>query len=282
MSDIQVRDTHVARMTDSTTDEQVISLWIRSKSESTRESYLYDSALFLIFTGKTLQGIRLEDVISFQESLRDAEATNYRRMSVVKSLLTFAHEIGYIPFNVGKVVKLVSPKNTLGERILSHEAMHELIDGADSMRDTLMIRVAYMGALRASEIVGLTWADLSGQVLTIYGKGGITRHIKLPKELIDDLNYYRRDEPDHYAIFHAGDGKAMHRTTAWRIVKRALKNTDIDKPVSTHWARHAHVSHALDNGAPIHLVARDVGHASLQTTSKYAHARPDESSSEYL
>ncbi len=52
--------------------------------------------------------------------------------------------------------------------------------------------------------------------------------------------------------------------------------------MSPHWLRHAHVSHALDRGAPAHLVQQTVGHASLATTSKYAHARPDASSSEFL
>jgi hypothetical protein len=37
-----------------------------------------------------------------------------------------------------------------------------------------------------------------------------------------------------------------------------------------HWLRHAHASHAIDNGAPI------TGHSDLKTTSVYAHARPGE------
>ena len=52
--------------------------------------------------------------------------------------------------------------------------------------------------------------------------------------------------------------------------------------MSAHWLRHAHVSHALDRGAPVHLVQATVGHASLTTTSRYAHARPGDSSSRYL
>jgi integrase/recombinase XerD len=46
--------------------------------------------------------------------------------------------------------------------------------------------------------------------------------------------------------------------------------------------RHAHASHALDRGAPIHLVQATLGHADLRTTSKYTHARPTDSSARYL
>jgi len=46
--------------------------------------------------------------------------------------------------------------------------------------------------------------------------------------------------------------------------------------------RHAHASHAIDNGAPITLVSVTLGQADLKATSVYAHARPGESSGWYL
>ena len=46
--------------------------------------------------------------------------------------------------------------------------------------------------------------------------------------------------------------------------------------------RHAHASHSLDRGAPIHLVQATLGHASVATTGRYLHARPTDSSARYL
>ena len=51
---------------------------------------------------------------------------------------------------------------------------------------------------------------------------------------------------------------------------------------SPHWLRHAHATHALERGAPIHLVQATLGHASVATTGRYLHARPTDSSSRYL
>ena len=34
-----------------------------------------------------------------------------------------------------------------------------------------------------------------------------------------------------------------------------------------HWFRHAHATHSLERGAPIHLVQATLGHASVATTS---------------
>ena len=63
-----------------------------------------------------------------------------------------------------------------------------------------------------------------------------------------------------------------------RIVSQAAARAGIKSAVSPHWLRHAHASHALDAGIPVQEVQSTLGHASLVTTSKYAHARPGHSS----
>ena len=67
----------------------------------------------------------------------------------------------------------------------------------------------------------------------------------------------------------------------WRIVRTAGERAGL-VGLSPHWFRHADTSHALERGAPIHLVAQTLGHASVKTTSTYLHARPDDSSALYL
>ena len=58
------------------------------------------------------------------------------------------------------------------------------------------------------------------------------------------------------------------------IVKAAARRAGVNPAASVHWLRHAHASHAIDNGAPITLVSATLGHADLKTTSVYAHAQP--------
>ncbi len=65
-------------------------------------------------------------------------------------------------------------------------------------------------------------------------------------------------------------------------MKVAAERYGLGKAVSPHFFRHAHASHSLDRGAPIHLVQSTLGHASVATTGRYTHARPGESSGRYL
>ena len=66
------------------------------------------------------------------------------------------------------------------------------------------------------------------------------------------------------------------------LIKRAARRADVNGAASAHWFRHAHASHAIDKGTPITPVSQTLGHADLKTTSVYAHARPNESSSRFL
>ncbi len=88
-------------------------------------------------------------------------------------------------------------------------------------------------------------------------------------------------EPDA-PVFRSRKGGALSSSAVYRIVRQAAERTGLPAGVSPHWLRHAHASHALDRGAPIHLVQATLGHASVATTGRYLHARPNDSSARYL
>ena len=83
-------------------------------------------------------------------------------------------------------------------------------------------------------------------------------------------------------VFRSAKGGALDPSQVHRIVKAAAARAGLSAAVSAHWLRHAHASHALDRGAPIHLVQATLGHSSVATTGRYLHARPNDSSSRYL
>ena len=78
------------------------------------------------------------------------------------------------------------------------------------------------------------------------------------------------------------NGGVLRSLAVLRIVRQASRRAGIELAVSPHWFRHAHASHALGRGAPIHLVQATLGHASITTTGRYLHARPNDSSSRFL
>jgi integrase/recombinase XerD len=118
--------------------------------------------------------------------------------------------------------------------------------------------------------------------VTVFGKGRKTRTILLKQDIWDELMQLKGDRSNDEPVFKSRKGGHINRHQLWRIVAAAAKRAGIEGKVSPHWLRHAHASHSLDRGAPIHLVQQTLGHESVATTSRYLHARPNDSSSLYL
>jgi integrase/recombinase XerD len=119
--------------------------------------------------------------------------------------------------------------------------------------------------------------------ITVFGKGGKTRSVQLRVSVWKQLSKLRGEAQPHEPVFPSRKGgEPLTDSGIWRIVKQAARRAGIEVPVSPHWLRHAHASHALDRGAPIHLVQATLGHASIMITGRYLHARPKESSSKFL
>jgi integrase/recombinase XerD len=100
--------------------------------------------------------------------------------------------------------------------------------------------------------------------------------------LWQDLMVYKQNALETDPVFKSRKGGSLDSSQILRIVKKASQRAGVGSQVSPHWFRHAHASHALDHGAPIHLVQATLAHSSIATTGRYTHARPTESSSSYL
>ena len=267
-------------------DAHLIELWLHGRSAGTGRAYQADLAAFRAHVGLPLREVTLGDVQGYQDTLGHlASASQARKLSAVKSLLSFGHKTGYLMVNVGAPIRLPRIKGTLAERILDMDAVLHLLALERHPRNKALLRLLYLGGLRIGEACGLRMRDLAprddaGQV-TIFGKGGKTRVVLLKASVWHDLARMRGADPDA-PVFRSREGGALDPSQVHRIVKIAAKRAGLSGAVSAHWLRHAHVSHALDRGAPVHLVQATVGHASLATTSRYAHARPSDSSSRYL
>lgn len=204
----------------------------------------------------------------------------------MKSLLSLATRIGYVPFNVGAVVRLPPAVNVLAERILSEEQVVRLIALERNPRNHALLRLLYLAALRVSEACALRWASCkprrgAGQV-TVIGKRGKVRSILLPTSMWRELVALRGDaEPDD-AVFRSRQGGALDPMAVQRIVKAAAIRAGLPTAMLPHWLRHAHCSHALDRGANPALARDTAGHADLRITSVYSHAQPNESSARFL
>ena len=275
-------------------DQHLVDLWLHGKSPHSQEAYQRDINQFVDFVDLPLTNVKLQHLWEWADHLQTADirpATQARKLAAVKSLFSFAHRIGYMKFNVGAAVRLPTIPEKLSERILTVEEIDLILAQSNTLRNRVLLKLFYSSGARVSELSGLYWGAVAsrnhnrqGQI-TLIGKGNKSRTLILPAPVWRELNELRSEmeatQPTQ-PVFLSKKGGALTRQQIWRIVQNSAKAAGLSKNVSPHWLRHAHASHALDNGAPVHLVKDSLGHQSLATTSKYAHARPDESSSSYI
>lgn len=274
-------------------DDKLIELWLHNKSPATQECYRSMIKQFLQFVKKLLKEVGLSDIHAF---LIELTKRGYKPLSIadyttpIKSLLKFGYQLGALPINIGALVKKPKVKNELAERILLPEEVTRMILFETNPRNKLILKVAYAGGLRASELCRLKWRDVQsvadGAVqLTVFGKGNKTRFVKLPPQLSSELLNFKGkaklDDPVFRSKYKKNGGH-FRRQTLGDIVKAAAQRAGIEGNVSPHWLRHSHASHALQLGAPIQLVRETLGHSSIKITERYLHVQPGESSSNYL
>ena len=274
-------------------DLHLINLWLRGKSQHSQEAYTRDVEQFVDFVDLPLSEIKMQHFWDWADHLKKQgalPATQARKLAAVKSLFSFGHKIGYLQFNVGAAITLPSIPDKLAERILLEEDIIAIVSQARTLRNRVLLKLFYASGARVSELASVYWGaliprgDQQGQI-SLLGKGNKMRTLLLPasvwKELMELKSKSELNEPNQ-PVFRSRKGGPLSRQQIWRIVRDAARAAGFDKNVSPHWLRHAHASHALDHGAPVHLVQESLGHRSLTTTSKYTHARPDDSSSKYL
>ena len=277
------------------TDSQLIAQWLqRRPSVNTREAYARDVAAFLAHAGQPrLREVMLQHLTDWEADLLDrglAVATVNRKLAAVRSLLSHGQRTGYLWFNVGAAVQPRPLPDRTAERILSEHDILNLLAAPgphrQGDRNRVLLAMLYYTGARISEVLALHWRDLrldpdpgGSAIATLHGKGGRTRHVALAAVCVEGLRAMRPDPhiPDAH-VFTTRNGGPMSRHGAAQVVRAAARRAGIEAPVSPHWLRHAHATHALLRGAPAHVVQGTLGHASLATTTRYAHMTAGEGS----
>ncbi len=206
--------------------------------------------------------------------------------SAMSSLWRRLQEHGAVEENPWKVVRRPPVKRTTGERILDEAEVSRMLEAATPGREHALIAVLYASAARVSGLAGLRWRDVRrtgrhGFQITLFEKRGKTRTVNLPESVGHEMwALDHRHRPNDW-VFHI-HGSPLDRWAITRTVRRVADRAHIGRPVSAHWMRHSHATHALEHHADLVTIQQTLGHVSMRTTEVYLHYTAHESSGDYL
>jgi integrase/recombinase XerD len=143
-----------------------------------------------------------------------------------------------------------------------------------------MLEVAYGAGLRVSEWIGLAVKDalLEEGLLRVFGKGSKERLVPIGRSAIGAVAVYLRElrptlerGQGQGVLFLNARGLPLTRMGAWKILRKYVGLSGIERAVSPHTLRHSFATHLLEGGADLRAVQEMLGHADISTTQIYTH-----------
>ncbi len=160
-----------------------------------------------------------------------------------------------------------------------------LADHAEDRQDAELVRVAACTGLRQGELRALRWSDVGEEVLTVSRalsagvesgtKGGRVRHVPLVPHAAAALERLRQrgdfTAPDEL-VFCNWLGRPLDESALRRRFMAARDAAGL-RPLRFHDLRHTYGSLLAGAGVPVTDIQAAMGHADVQTTARYLHAR---------
>jgi len=282
------------------------SVKAKSQSPRTHVAYAYDLKCFLAWTKSQgvdqLEGITVEHLRHYSVFRtngvggHDSPASLHRRLSVIRSLLTFYVRSARLPRNVADCIDLPRRPRRL-PRVLTRVEVEHLLncipaDGFIGARDRATMELLYASGMRISEALSVTEDAfrVNDGSLLIRGKGGKERVVFLSERAAEAIRAWRQLRAERLAfinrqsafLFIGARGEPLSSSSAREMLRRACLQAGMRGRASPHTLRHSFATHLLEGGADLRVVQELLGHATLATTERYTHVTPQRLREVYL
>lgn len=183
------------------------------------------------------------------------------------------------------------PKVNKLPTVLSRQEVWRMLQTAELLKHKLLIGLIYGCGLRCMEVrnIELQHLDFDRKMLhVVQGKGRKDRYVPLSEHLIRGLKTFISVENPVQYLFNGNhnrnieeidiltpkstgfDSRYSQRGVQW-VIKTISKKAGITKEVHTHTLRHSYATHLLEDGVPIIMVQKLLGHERIESTMEYLH-----------
>lgn len=245
---------------------------VRALSERTVTGYEKDLRQFAQWASarelrwSTLSERDIDAWLQAQAQAGIQPATRNRRLSALRSMLTWAQHKGILRSNASRYCqraqqdkRLPQPTNAEGIDSYLQETPSSRMDAEIMLAVALMVRCG----LRIEEVRQLRLSDTNetnGEAIVI-GKGRKARKVYFDYKTASLMQQVGNDGTGRYL------GKYTQRELRREIEERLSEHVGKMHP---HQLRHTFACTALNNGMPIEVLSKLLGHAKIETTQIYA------------
>ena len=191
----------------------------------------------------------------------------------ISSFFSWLEEEDYILKSPMKRIHKIKTKQQVKETI-SDEAIEQLRDNCNCLRDLAIIDLLYSTGIRVGELVNLNISDVDFEAreCIVFGKGDKERKVYFDaKAKIHLQEYLDKRIDDNPALFVTLDAPYDRlKISGVEIRMRRLGRSLHMEKIHPHKFRRTMATRAIDKGMPIEQVQKLLGHSQIDTTMQYA------------
>lgn len=251
--------------------------WMEHKrySASTVKTYQMAITVFLRFIQpKTIAEVTSEDMQRFvhQYMIPQKFSFSYQNQTVNASKLFFKT----IRDSKLQIEKLERPRREHRlPNVLSKEEVAILLKALPNQKHRTMLSLIYACGLRRSELLHLKPENIDSKrhlLIILNAKGKKDRVVPISEKVINMLrDYYKAYRPKKWLFEGQVAGEKYSEKSIQSVLKLAVEQAKITKPVTLHWLRHSYATHLLESGTDLRYIQELLGHKSSKTTEIYTH-----------
>ena len=254
----------------------VFKKWMTQKRYSDSTIKTYESMLLMFFSfhsGKSIQEISKTHLEEYNNNYIIANGYSYTYQNqTINALKLFYTYDGLDPLLSGSLER--PKKQSKLPEVLSIDEVKSILNSLSNLKHKTLLSFLYACGLRIGETLNIKLNDLDlerGFTHIKSGKGSKDRYVPIPRKMCELLSRYIEAYKPSPFLFQGTNSAKYSSVSARQVLKRALINSEIKKPITLHTLRHSHATHLLENGTDIRYIQELLGHNSPKTTMIYTH-----------
>lgn len=272
----------------------------RRLTQNTCISYERDLIDYMLFLNQQnislVKEISKKNIVQYLELLKkeNLKTTSIaRKLTSIKNFHKYLYAIGKVKDDVALTVERPRLEKKL-PNVLTIEEVDSLLDidlnTPFDYRNKAMLELLYGTGLRISELLNLKIFDIDFEncIIRCIGKGNKERIVPIGEYVIkylqEYLNYRKlllKKKNNDY-LFLNNLGTKLSRFSFFKILKKLLKDKNINKNISPHSIRHSFATHMLECGADLRSIQELLGHSDISTTRIYTHISNNKIKKDYI
>ena len=207
-----------------------------------------------------------------KEAVRARKSTANRLFTILKAALNHAFVNDHAKSDAAwRKVKPFRGADSARVRYLTIAEAQRLVN-ASAPGFRLLVRAALATGARYGELAKLQVSDFNPDSGTLHvrtSKSGKGPHIVLAAEGAALFAAQAAGRPANAILLPKEDGGAWKAAHQARPMKAACKGARIDPEANFHCLRHTYASHAIMNGAPLLVIAKNLGHSDARMVERH-------------